>query len=115
MATDGTDGGDMMSLLDDAMFGNFDTIPMNIETADGLSQVYPSVPAAEQAPRAATGNPASEPAGGSALFVSRNQPRSSDANAQPALTEFTKRRNWPAKVVEELKDLLQILDATGRI
>ncbi|CRK28211.1 hypothetical protein BN1708_018336, partial [Verticillium longisporum] len=31
------------------------------------------------------------------------------------LTEFTKRRNWPAKVVEELKDFLQILDANGRI
>lgn len=31
------------------------------------------------------------------------------------LTEFTKRRNWPAKVVEELKDFLKILDANGRI
>ncbi|KAH6609209.1 cutinase palindrome-binding [Trichoderma cornu-damae] len=31
------------------------------------------------------------------------------------LTEFTKRKNWPAKVVEELRDLLQILDADGRI
>ncbi|KAF3764625.1 hypothetical protein M406DRAFT_91348 [Cryphonectria parasitica EP155] len=31
------------------------------------------------------------------------------------LTEFTKRRNWPAKVVEELKDLLMILDQDGRI
>lgn len=31
------------------------------------------------------------------------------------LTEFTKRRNWPAKVVEELKDLLMILDADGRV
>lgn len=36
-------------------------------------------------------------------------------SAGSALTEFTKRRNWPAKVVEELKDLLQILDANGRI
>ncbi|KAG5928239.1 hypothetical protein E4U42_001072 [Claviceps africana] len=32
-----------------------------------------------------------------------------------ALTDFTKRRNWPAKVVEELKDFLHILDANGRI
>ncbi|EHK25160.1 uncharacterized protein TRIVIDRAFT_31745 [Trichoderma virens Gv29-8] len=31
------------------------------------------------------------------------------------LTEFTKRRNWPAKVVEEIRDLLQILDSNGRI
>lgn len=35
--------------------------------------------------------------------------------ANSTLTEFTKRRNWPAKVVEELKDFLQILDANGRI
>ncbi|KAH6634004.1 hypothetical protein B0J18DRAFT_405712 [Chaetomium sp. MPI-SDFR-AT-0129] len=34
---------------------------------------------------------------------------------QSALTEFTKRRNWAAKVIEELKDLLHILDANGRI
>lgn len=31
------------------------------------------------------------------------------------LNEFTKRRNWPAKIVEELRDWLQILDANGRI
>lgn len=32
-----------------------------------------------------------------------------------ALTEFTKRRNWPAKVIEEVKDLVHILDANGRV
>ncbi|KOS18437.1 Cutinase palindrome-binding protein [Escovopsis weberi] len=37
------------------------------------------------------------------------------AAGSSTLTEFTKRRNWPAKVVEELKDILQILDANGRI
>lgn len=31
------------------------------------------------------------------------------------LTDFTKRRNWPAKVIEEIKDFLHILDANGRI
>lgn len=36
-------------------------------------------------------------------------------SAGSTLTEFTKRRNWAAKVVEELKDFLQILDAHGRI
>ncbi|KAK5992678.1 Cutinase gene palindrome-binding protein [Cladobotryum mycophilum] len=39
----------------------------------------------------------------------------SQMNMANTLTEFTKRRNWPAKVVEELKDVLQILDANGRI
>lgn len=49
-------------------------------------------------------------------------PMSSFGMNQPAalpggstLTEFTKRRNWPAKVVEELKDLLMILDQNGRV
>ena len=37
------------------------------------------------------------------------------APAGNTLTEFTKRRNWPAKVVEELRDFLKILDANGRI
>ncbi|KAL7926870.1 blue light regulator 2 [Trichoderma austrokoningii] len=43
-----------------------------------------------------------------------NQPNSSSSNNN-SLTEFTKRKNWPAKVVEELSDLLQLLDANGRI
>jgi len=107
----------MMSLLDDAMFGNFDTMPMNIETTDGLQQSYPPVTGADQSLMSAVGGAGllSEPGGGPVPLVARNQPSSSDAMAQPALTEFTKRRNWPAKVVEELKDLLQILDANGRI
>lgn len=36
-------------------------------------------------------------------------------NSSNSLTEFTKRKNWPAKVVEELSDLLQLLDSNGRI
>lgn len=36
-------------------------------------------------------------------------------NTGSTVTDFTKRRNWPAKVVEELKDFLHILDANGRI
>lgn len=31
------------------------------------------------------------------------------------LTEFTKRKNWPAKIVEELCDLLLIIEPNGRI
>ncbi|KAL1839873.1 hypothetical protein VTJ49DRAFT_1059 [Mycothermus thermophilus] len=33
----------------------------------------------------------------------------------PALPDFTKRRNWPARIVEELQDLMIVLDANGRI
>lgn len=42
-------------------------------------------------------------------LASRNQ------SNPTTLTEFTKRRNWPAKIIEELQDVLHILDANGRI
>lgn len=44
-----------------------------------------------------------------------NPPNPSNPPGGSAVTEFTKRRNWPAKVIEELRDFLQILDANGRI
>lgn len=37
------------------------------------------------------------------------------ANAGSTLTEFTKRRNWSQRVIEELKDFLHILTPDGRI
>ncbi|KAL9087929.1 MAG: hypothetical protein Q9159_003371 [Coniocarpon cinnabarinum] len=37
------------------------------------------------------------------------------ANAGSTLTDFTKRRNWSARVVEEIKDFLHILTPDGRI
>lgn len=37
------------------------------------------------------------------------------ANAGNTLTEFTKRRNWSQRVVEEIKDFLHILTPDGRI
>ena len=36
-------------------------------------------------------------------------------NSSSTLTEFTKRRNWSQRVLEELKDLLYILSPDGRI
>ncbi|KAJ2904546.1 hypothetical protein MKZ38_007878 [Zalerion maritima] len=44
-----------------------------------------------------------------------NSSQQANTTTTNTLTEFTKRRNWPAKVVEELKDLYQILDANGRV
>lgn len=40
---------------------------------------------------------------------------SASSSGSNRLTEFTKRRNWPAKVIDEIRDLLQILDDNGRI
>lgn len=36
-------------------------------------------------------------------------------NMQSTLTEFTKRRNWSQRIIEELKDFLHILTPDGRI
>lgn len=36
-------------------------------------------------------------------------------NSSSALTEFTKRRNWSQRIIEELKDFLHILTPDGRI
>ena len=42
-------------------------------------------------------------------------PAGASSSGTSAATDFTKRRNWPAKLLDEMKDLLQILDGDGRI
>ena len=121
----------MMSMFD---MTNFDNIPMNLDDlgdltspqeqpfqhptppstlAPGDSPVGPSVPL-----------PVNAALGGDLQQQIQAQPTGNNGNgsgsvggnaAGSALTEFTKRRNWPAKVVEELKDVLYILDSNGRI
>ncbi len=53
--------------------------------------------------------------GASASAPGLGHSQSGAGASNSTVTEFTKRRNWPAKVVEELKDLLKILDTNGRI
>lgn len=64
-----------------------------VAAGDSSSQISPAMNSAANTPANATAN----------------------ANANAQLTEFTKRRNWPARVVEELKDWLHILDSNGKI
>ena len=79
---------------------NPDSIVNNI-IADNNTDAGPSnVPGAGPAP---LGIPP-QPTGGAQLNAGAN-----------TLNEFTKRRNWPAKIIEEMRDFLQILDADGRI
>ncbi|KAI0538745.1 hypothetical protein GGR58DRAFT_512874 [Xylaria digitata] len=127
----------MMSMFD---MSNFDGIPMNLEDLGDLSspqdQTFPHVsnptppstlapptdgpsrfssnPDADDSPVGAPMPPAHL---GTAFGGPMQQPAQPAQSAQggSALTEFTKRRNWPAKVVEELKDILYILDANSRI
>lgn len=55
------------------------------------------------------------PGGGPAPVDGPPQPVQLANPGTSTLNEFTKRRNWPAKIVEELRDWLQIVDANGRI
>ncbi|KAK3985365.1 cutinase gene palindrome-binding protein [Cladorrhinum sp. PSN332] len=118
------DPNDMMSMLDASMFSSFDD--PNMMTLDGNDPLAPQYatapPSAQQrrtlpsVPSVSTSNTgpsnANAAAAGPSPVTALTPSTSSSANA---LTEFTKRRNWPAKVVEELKDFLHILDSHGRI
>ncbi|OTB05645.1 hypothetical protein M426DRAFT_10398 [Hypoxylon sp. CI-4A] len=117
---------DMMSLYDNAMFASFDGLPMSLDGLNDMTDVpqsFPPVSTAANPQAALVHNDAQfaltgdspvppQPAGMTPSFVPPTQPA---VQGGSTLTEFTKRRNWPAKVVEELKDFLQILDAHGRI
>ncbi|KAJ2968910.1 hypothetical protein NUW58_g10114 [Xylaria curta] len=124
---------DLMSMFD---MSNFDSISMNLDDLGDLTspqeetsphEANPTPPststlAAFDGTSRLTSNPDESPVGAPApLNKGFGEPLPQPAQpAQPAqsgsaLTEFTKRRNWTAKVVEELKDVLHILDANGRI
>ncbi|KAI0198257.1 hypothetical protein F4808DRAFT_436418 [Astrocystis sublimbata] len=119
----------MMSMFD---MGNFDGIPMNIEDLgemnSPLDQTFshasnptpPSTLAPSDGPSRFSSNTDDSPVGAgppplSAGPMQQPAPPAQTSQSGSALTEFTKRRNWPAKVVEELKDMLYILDANGRV
>ncbi|KAI1355401.1 hypothetical protein F5Y01DRAFT_174770 [Xylaria sp. FL0043] len=122
----------MMSMFD---MTNFDSIPMNLDDLGDLTSPQeptfanpapPSTlaPPTSDGPSTFAANPGDSSVGplvpiplntgpGGSLQAQQQPPPAGQSGS--ALTEFTKRRNWPAKVVEELKDVLYILDANGRI
>ncbi|KAI1368328.1 hypothetical protein F5Y08DRAFT_282136 [Xylaria arbuscula] len=121
---------DMMSMFD---MTNFDNIPMTLDDLGDLASPHeqsfqnptpPSTLAPGDSPVGLPVPPPVNAALGGDLQQQIQPPPSGNNNAAgsgtasaggSALTEFTKRRNWPAKVVEELKDVLYILDSNGRI
>ncbi|CAM1504482.1 Fc.00g020730.m01.CDS01 [Cosmosporella sp. VM-42] len=118
MGVDGQDTSDLMALLDNGMLGSFGDMPM-IDSNDDNALGQPFGPnantteesiarAENQFNTAANNVPGAGPVPAGS-FAQMNLAGGS------TLTEFTKRRNWPAKVVEEMKDFMQILDANGRI
>ncbi|KAK8917256.1 Cutinase gene palindrome-binding protein [Metarhizium anisopliae BRIP 53293] len=133
---------DLMSFFDDAdMMDPFGDVSMNIDSGNG-AQVMPvpsSMPANTnedvammndadaQASSSNVAQPQDDPLamavekvpGAGPLpprtFAQMSLNGGGSSGSASTLTDFTKRRNWPAKVVEELKDFLHILDANGRI
>ncbi|KAF3356013.1 hypothetical protein VdG1_06751 [Verticillium dahliae VDG1] len=117
----------MMAMLgDSSMYDNFDSMGMNLDNPPddtSLAQFSAMRDGSPMSPQQKNGSnffslsaedhqgsgPGAGPAPAAGFSSQANMPGGN------TLTEFTKRRNWPAKVVEELKDFLQILDANGRI
>lgn len=127
----GGQDGDVLALLDQSMLTSFDDVSMALNTGGGGggddsfdtggiepdnegsalvgTSVDESIARSENQFNTAANNvPGAGPVPPGAL----SQMSLSNGST---LTEFTKRRNWPAKVVEELQDFLHILDANGRI
>ncbi|KAK2043017.1 GATA zinc finger protein [Colletotrichum somersetense] len=118
----------MSSLLDQTVYGNFDAMSMSIDNShdDGTMSAFNFVgntpmPESLGDETPSMSNNYSNNGDDASSVVGGGPPPAGGMNAQAlqqagsTLTEFTKRRNWPAKVVEELKDFLQILDANGRL
>ncbi|CAN8101249.1 unnamed protein product [Discula destructiva] len=129
---------DMMMLMENSMFYNT-SMGMGLDTQDDAgmaSSAFNSNTNPTSPQLGGAGALVQNSGPGSALDVQQYQPSPGDENKpgagpppmssfglQPAsqltggstLTEFTKRRNWPAKCIEELKDLMIILDSHMRV
>ncbi|TQV96250.1 hypothetical protein V2A60_003324 [Cordyceps javanica] len=98
--------------LDDAFNPDF-----ALDTMMGNGHADPAVPAGPDAENMPGAGPDAEnmPGAGPPPVGGPPQPMQLTNPGTSTLNEFTKRRNWPAKIVEELRDWLQILDANGRL
>ncbi|KAF5518619.1 Cutinase gene palindrome-binding protein [Colletotrichum aenigma] len=117
----------MSTLLDSTIYGNFDAMSMNVDNPgddNGMSNFFVNTPMPDgltdepsgmNTSYSKNGDDASSVVGGGPPPVGGFNSQAMQQAGSSTLTEFTKRRGWPAKVIEELKDFLQILDANGRI
>ena len=129
LEVDEQDTNGIMSFLDQGMLGSYDDVAMALDPSDDGTTPQAFDPnSVNDARLSGNGSAADE-----SIARAENQFNTAANNVPGAgplppgsfpqmaissgstLTEFTKRRNWPAKVVEELKDFLHILDANGRI
>jgi len=116
----------MGGMLDDGMLDDFDNMPMTFDSnnidpngqkpyAMGNAMQQNDAELSEERGMVVA-NPADIPmSGAGAGPLPTGFGAQSTLGGGSTLTEFTKRRNWSQKVVEELKDFLHILTPDGRI
>lgn len=119
------DPNDMMSMLDNSMYGGYDAMTALDVDDSAMSQSHAMASTSSLAPTPASQGPdgpyGPDDYSGGASGVGGLPPLpnavggQNNSSSSNTLTEFTKRRNWAPKVVEELQDILQILDANGKI
>lgn len=111
-------GGDMLNGLD------VDMLPMNLDLNlnDADTQNYTSIEAQQSQQQQqnhessdATALTTTTLTGAGAGPLPTGFGAQASVNGGSTLTEFTKRRNWSQRVLEELKDLLHILSPDGKI
>lgn len=117
----------MSGMLDGETLHNFEGLPMNIDSstidhvtgAESYTALNPSMSHmdTEQGDTGGVsfGEPSTSMTGAGAGPLPTGFGAQSTTGNGSTLTEFTKRRNWPQRVVEELRDLLIILTPDGRI
>ncbi|KAG0651733.1 Cutinase palindrome-binding [Hyphodiscus hymeniophilus] len=113
----------MTGMLEDGIMDDFDSIPM-IDTNnldEGRKSYTPLNSGLSQNGQADEGEPSGSTVVDAPMSGAGAGPLPTGFGAQSTLgggstlTEFTKRRNWSQRVVEELKDFLHILTPDGRI
>ncbi|EHK96262.1 putative Cutinase gene palindrome-binding protein [Glarea lozoyensis 74030] len=131
IATKTVNGNDtsMSGMLEDGLLDYHNGLPLTMGVNDldngaenrNYSPLDPSTSRSEldqqdgnKQPQSPTDEAAINTVGGGPLPTGWGAPGITPNNGS-TLTEFTKRRNWSQKVVEELKDFLHILTPDGRI
>lgn len=132
---DGIDGLDMMTILNNPLFASeLDPYAQQLDSMAASSMMSPwGQPMAHQLPQHSMGPPMAPAVHSTPLDAphsaapsipqesphqdgqQNSAPSGATGGSSGASADFTKRRNWPAKVIEMMKDLLQVLDSHGRI
>jgi len=118
----------MTGMLENGMLDDFDNMPMpldtnNLDNGNGQKPYTPLNSALSQYDNdqgdartlAVSNTPDTPMTGAGAGPLPTGFGAQSTLSGGSTLTEFTKRRNWSQRVVEELKDFLHILTPDGRI